>query len=150
MFDGRGVDNLNSTIMKLLMIYMTDFSFIPTIKTIESAEDFSEEKEYKNIQAAFIHVEKEDEENETAVKKKLLKNLKWIAGKNNTKKIILHSFAHLSESKAEPEFTKTLFDNIDERLTSSGFEVAQTPFGYFLDLKVNAPGYSLARVFKNI
>ncbi|MCK4679141.1 MAG: hypothetical protein KAT48_13490, partial [Bacteroidales bacterium] len=107
--------------MKLLMIYMTDFSFKPTIKTIESAEDFSEEKEYKNIQAAFIHVEKEDEENETAVKKKLLKNLKWIAGKNNTKKIILHSFAHLSESKAEPEFTKSLFDNIDERLTSSGF-----------------------------
>jgi len=136
--------------MKLLMIYMTDFSYKPTIKTIESAAEFSGEKEYKNIQAAFIQVEKEDEENETAVKKKLLKNLKWIAGKNNTKRIILHSFAHLSESKAEPEFTKSLFDNIDERLTSSGFEVAQTPFGYFLDLKVNAPGYSLARVFKNI
>lgn len=136
--------------MKLLMIYMTNFSFNPTIKTVESAEDFSEEKEYKNIQAAFIQVEKEDEENETAVKKKLLKNLKWIAGKNSTRKIILHSFAHLSESKADPEFTKSLLNNIDERLTNSGFEVEQTPFGYFLDLKVDAPGYSLARVFKNI
>ena len=132
------------------MIYMTNFSFNPTIKTVESAEDFSEEKEYKNIQAAFIQVEKEDEENETAVKKKLLKNLKWIAGKNSTRKIILHSFAHLSESKADPEFTKSLLNNIDERLTNSGFEVEQTPFGYFLDLKVDAPGYSLARVFKNI
>jgi hypothetical protein len=112
--------------------------------------DYTEEKKFENIQAAFIQVEKEDEENETAVKKKLLKNLKWIAGKNNTKKIILHSFAHLSESKAEPEFTESLFNNIDERLVNSGFEVEQTPFGYFLDLKIDAPGYSLARVFKDL
>jgi len=132
------------------MIYMNSFSYNPTIKTIESMPDYVGEKTYKNVQTAFIQVEKEDEENETAVKKKLLKNLKWIAGKNNTKKIILHSFAHLSESKAEPEFTKSVFDNIAERLTNSGFEVEQTPFGYFLDLKVDAPGYSLARVFKNI
>lgn len=136
--------------MKLLMIYMNKFSYKPAIKTIESMQDFSEEKEFRNIQAVFIQVEKEDEENETAVKKKLLKNLKWIAGKNNVKKIILHSFAHLSESKAEPEFTKSLFDNINERFVNSGFEVEQTPFGYFLDLKIDAPGYSLARVFKDL
>ncbi len=136
--------------MKLLMIYMNEFSYNPTIKTIETMPDYTEEKTYKNIQAAFIQVEKKDEENESAVKRKLLKNLKWIAGKNNTKEIILHSFAHLSESKAEPEFTKSLFDNIDERLTNSGFDVKQTPFGYFLDLKINAPGYSLARVFKDL
>ena len=134
--------------MKLLMIYMNRFSYNPTIKTIELMPDFSEGKEYENVQTAFIQVEKEDEEKESEVKKKLLKNLKWIAGKNNTKHIILHSFAHLSESKADPEFSKALFDNIDERLTNSGFTVEQTPFGYFLDLNVQAPGFSLARVFK--
>jgi D-Tyr-tRNAtyr deacylase len=136
--------------MKLLMIYMNNFSYTPAIKTIESMPDYSEEKKYENIQVAFIQVEKEDEEKETAVIKKLLKNLKWITGKNNTKRIVLHSFAHLSESKAEPEFTKSLFDNVEERLENSGFEVKQTPFGYFLDLKIDAPGYSLARVFKNL
>ncbi len=136
--------------MKLLMIYMKRFAYNPTIKTIETMPDHKEEKSFENVQAAFIQVEKEDKENETAVKRKLLKNLKWIAGKNNTKKIILHSFAHLSESKANPEFTKALFDEINERLTSSGFQVEQTPFGYFLDLEVNAPGYSLARVFKDL
>ncbi len=130
------------------MIYMNRFSYNPTIKTIELMPDFSKGKEYENIQTAFIQVEKEDEEKESEVKKKLLKNLKWIAGKNNTKHIILHSFAHLSESKADPEFSKALFDNIDERLTNSGFTVEQTPFGYFLDLNVQAPGFSLARVFK--
>ena len=136
--------------MKLLMIYMNKFSYNPTIKTIETMPDHTEKKEYENIQAAFIQVEKEDEENETAVKRKLLKNLKWIAGKNNSKHIILHSFAHLSESKSEADFTKAIFDDIDERLTSSGFLVEQTPFGYFLDLQIDAPGYSLARVFKDL
>ena len=127
---------------------MNRFSYNPTIKTIELMPDFSEGKEYENVQTAFIQVEKEDEEKESEAKKKLLKNLKWIAGKNNTKHIILHSFAHLSESKADPEFSKVLFDNIDERLTNSGFTVEQTPFGYFLDLNVEASGFSLARVFK--
>jgi len=136
--------------MKLLMIYMKKFSYNPTIKTIETMSDYTGKKEYENIQAAFIQVEKEDEENEIAIKRKLLKNLKWIAGKNRTKHIILHSFAHLSESKAEPDFTKSFFDDIDERLTISGFQVEQTPFGYFLDLQIDAPGYSLARVFKDL
>jgi len=95
--------------MKLLMIYMNKFSYKPTIKTVESMPDFYKGKEYENVQTAFIQAEKEDEEKESKVEKKLLKNLKWIAGKNNTKHIILHSFAHLSESKADPEFTKALF-----------------------------------------
>jgi len=129
---------------------MKQFAFNPTIKTIDTMPDFNEGKSFENVQAAFIQVEEKDKENETAVKRKLLKNLKWIAGKNETKHIVLHSFAHLSESKAEPDFTKAMFDEIDERLTNSGFQVEQTPFGYFLDLEINAPGYSLARVFKDL
>ena len=112
--------------------------------------DCEGEISYDNVQTAFIQVEEEDKEKETAVIKKALKNLKWIAGKNNTKTIILHSFAHLSESKADPEFTKSVFNSLAERLINSGFEVEQTPFGYFLDLKVDAPGYSLARVFRDL
>ena len=132
------------------MIYMKEFSYNPTIKTIDSMPDCTEEKKCDPGASTDASAHQDGEKNETSVKKKLLKNLKWIAGKNNTKKIILHSFAHLSESKADPKFTKPLFDNIEERLMNSGFEVNQTPFGYFLDLKFNAPGYSLARVFKDL
>ena len=102
--------------MKLLMIYMNRFSYKPTLKILEDAEEIKEGQEYKNVQVAFIHAEKEDEENIKAVEKKLLKNLKWIAKKNNTNQIVLHSFAHLSESKAEPNITKELFDSVEIRL----------------------------------
>ena len=136
--------------MKLLMIYCNRFAYQPAVKALNVADINHQAASYNNIQTAFIQVEEEDEEHETEVVKKLIKNLKWICGKNNTnKKIVLHSFAHLSESKATPEFTQAFFNKIDERLTNSGYEVMQTPFGYFLDLDIQAPGFSLARVYKS-
>jgi hypothetical protein len=136
--------------MKLLMIYCTRFAFKPSVRTLEIADKNPDGASYEDVQTAFIQVEEADMEREKEVAKKLLKNLKWVCGKNNTKKVILHSFAHLSGSKADPEFTQAFFNHIQERLTSVGYDVSQTPFGYFLDLEVHAPGFSLARVFKSI
>jgi uncharacterized protein YpuA (DUF1002 family) len=135
--------------MKLLMIYCDSFAYNPTVRTLETADENAKAANFEKVQTAFIQVEAEDTEKENDVVKKLLKNLKWVCGKNNTRKVVLHSFAHLSESKAEPEFTKHIFDRVEERLKNTGYEVFQTPFGYFLDLQVDAPGFSLARVFKS-
>jgi len=136
--------------MKLLLIYCKKFGYTPTIKTVDNAPENSLPEHFENVQTAFIQVEQEDVERDKEVETKLVKNLKWICGKNQSKEIILHSFAHLSESKAEPDFTKLLFNRVEERMTNAGYEVHQTPFGYFLDLQVDAPGFSLARVFKDI
>jgi hypothetical protein len=136
--------------MKLLLIYCKKFAYTPALKTIENASSDVTSQQYEDIQTAFIHVEEEDVLKEKEAEKKLVKNLKWICGKNQSREILLHSFAHLSESKASPEFTKTFFDRIEARLINAGYTVHQTPFGYFLDLDMEAPGFSLARVFKNI
>lgn len=135
--------------MKVLLIYCKVFAYTPTLKTLEIAEVNEKPASFENAQTAFIQVEAEDIEKESQVAKKLLKNIKWVCGKNDTKKVVLHSFAHLSESKADPEFSKKVFDNLQKRLENFGYEVFQTPFGYFLDLQVDAPGFSLARVFKS-
>jgi len=138
--------------MKLLLIYCDKFAYNPKVKTLENAAEINDSKEFKKIQTAFIQVEESDEseEREKAVFKKLIKNLKWIVKKNNTNKIILHSFAHLSESKASPEFTKSILNRVQKKMENAGNEVFQTPFGYFLDLDMQAPGFSLARVFKDL
>jgi len=90
----------------------------------------------------------EDQKNASKVETKLVKNVKWLASKLNCSSVVLHSFAHLSTSKCEPEFLEQLFNRAQERLTGSGLEVSQTPFGYFLDIQMSAPGKSLARVYK--
>lgn len=134
--------------MRVLLIYCNQFEYKPTVKTLSSADEVNEGAAYSNAQAAFIQVEEEDVENEKSVKKNLRNLLKWIHRKNNPDHIILHSFAHLSNSKADPQYTKSFLNMIDDWLTERGYSVAQTPFGYFLDLKVEAAGFSLARVYK--
>ena len=134
--------------MKVLLIYCTRFEYHPTIKTLDDAEEVTEGETFEDTQIAFIQVEEKDMENEKSVTKSLRNLLKWIARKNEPKHILLHSFAHLSDSKATPEFTKYFLNKIEEWLKERDYSVSQTPFGYFLDLKIDAPGFSLARVFK--
>ncbi|MCD6328889.1 MAG: threonyl-tRNA synthetase editing domain-containing protein [Candidatus Cloacimonetes bacterium] len=134
--------------MKLLMIYSEKFAYKTSIKNLESVEKYEKEKQIENTLVGFIQVEQKDEEDISKVETKMIKNLKWAAKKNDTINIVLHSFAHLSMSKAEEGITKELFNRAEQRLKNSGYEVSQTPFGYFLDLDVRAPGRSLARVFK--
>lgn len=136
--------------MKLLLLYCKNFGYSPTVRTLDFVEEQSEPRDFETIQVAFIQAEAEDEERPAEVEKKLVKNLKWVCGKNQTRRVMLHSFAHLSESKADARFTMELFNRVAERLTGSGYEVFQTPFGYFLDLRLDAPGHSTARVFKAI
>ena len=135
--------------MKLLMIYADFFGYKTAIKNWELAEDISSADHIEKAIVGFIQVEMEDKENAGKVITKLIKNLKWLAGKNNTQKIVLHSFAHLSNSKAEPEFVSEILIQAKERLTNAGYEVYKTPVGYFFDLEIKAPGFSLARVFKD-
>ena len=136
--------------MKLLMIYCARFAYATSSKTIDSLPDIEEKREVENALVGFIQVEQEDEERVSAVETKLVKNLKWAARKNNTDIIVLHSFAHLSDSKASIEITKQIFDDSEQRLAGADYKVSQTPLGYFLHLDLQAPGESLARIFKEI
>lgn len=134
--------------MKLLIIYSEKFEYQTSKKGLENTVTISEKKIYENCIVGFIHFEEKDEENISLVETKMVKQLKWAARKNDTNRIILHSFAHLSESKGPPDKTKELFNNAEDRLNNASYEVAQTPFGYFLDLDIKAPGHSFARLFK--
>ena len=134
--------------VKLLMIYADKFFYKTSFKNLEAVEIYDESKQVKNALVGFIQVEQKDEDDISKIETKMIKNLKWAAKKNETNLIVLHSFAHLSLSKADEEITKKMFNRAEKRLNDSGYNTTQTPFGYFLDLDIQAPGKSLARVFK--
>jgi len=137
--------------MKILVMYVDEFSYSPARKNLETAVEVTEGNTFSDSILAFIHIEKEDEEYDTRSReKKLVNHLKWTARKNDCKKIILHSFAHLADSKASVEFTREIFDLAEARLRNGGYSTAQTPFGYFLDLQIKAPGHSLARIWASL
>lgn len=137
--------------MKVLTMFVDEFIYHPALKNLITEDDVSAGMSFSKAVLAFIQVEQTDEENDVKSReKKLVNHLKWVARKNHTNSIILHSFAHLSESKASPEFTKELFNLAEKRLQNADFTTAQTPFGYFLDLTIKAPGFSLARIWASL
>lgn len=134
--------------MRLLMFYADYFFCNPTVKTLDTFPDRAEPVELHNSILAFIQVEPKDLDDPKKSVTRLIKNIKWLMKKNNTKSVALHSFAHLGIKKADPEQAYVIFENAFNRLENSGYSPVITPYGYFNDLKMNMPGKSIARVFK--
>ena len=133
--------------MRVLFWYCRRFDWIPAVKSLE---DSLPAHPAENVDAvvAFIHVEPQDVQKDQAAETKLIKNAKWLARKWATQRIILHSFSHLGEQKADPELAQLLLERADKRLQNAGYTVVQTPYGYFNDLVIEAPGHPLARIYK--
>ena len=66
------------------------------------------------------------------------------------KNIILHSFTHLVDSKASPEFTHDFLGEVAGRLRRTDYNVWLTPFGYVCEWELSVYGESLAKVFKEV
>lgn len=133
--------------MRVLFWYCDTFAWNPAMKTLDDAPDAAPSTHEKAV-VAFIHVEPKDVETGSTAETKLVKNTKWLARKWDTKQIILHSFTHLGEKKAGPTEAKGLIDRVQERLKKTAYHAVPTPYGYFNDLSIQAPGHPLARIFK--
>lgn len=133
--------------MRALFWFCERFAWTPTLKTLEEAPDAAPDERSRAV-VAFIHVEPGDVAEGSSAETKLVKNAKWVARKWEVQEVVLHSFTHLGEAKADPEAAKALMDRAAERLNAAGYTAVQTPYGYFNDLSIEAPGHPLARIFK--
>lgn len=134
--------------MKLLLFYGPYFYYKTARKSLPEVEDVQKEEEVRDCVVVFFHVEEKDQDNKKSVIQKFVKNVKWLAGKFGTKNVVLHSFNHLSSSKAVPEFAREVLEEARDRLQRTGYNVINTPFGYFNEFKLHVAGDSLAKVFK--
>ena len=134
--------------MKLLLFYAHSFSYETAAKSLSTVPDVKKKESVTDAAVVFFHVEEEDREKRSKVVQKFVKNVKWLCGKFSTRDVVLHSFNHLSGSKAEPDFSKEVLDEVVERLERRDFKIMVTPFGYFNEFKIHVAGDSLAKVFK--
>ncbi|MDH3637094.1 MAG: threonyl-tRNA synthetase editing domain-containing protein [Gammaproteobacteria bacterium] len=136
--------------MKLLALFVSDFEYKPRHRTLDRADPDPEYARAADVLVALVHAEPDDAQQSGKVVTRLVKNIKWCASKNQTRHVILHSFAHLSEVRASPDAAREMLDRAQVRLESAGYAVEQTPFGYLLDLSIKVPGLPFARVFKSL
>jgi len=136
--------------MKLLMFDVNEFWYKPFSKTIKQAETRDSEWSVRDSLVIFINVESEDEPRQDEVVKKAVAHICWLARKTDRNKVVLHSFAHLSDSKSSVEFAGSTIKAIMDRLNAKWIDAEMTPFGYFLEFKIHVKGDSLAKVWKSI
>ncbi len=136
--------------MKLLLFYAHSWWYKTASKSLQYMPDIEKEEHIEKTAVIFLHAELEDEKKDKGLLEKLVKNIKWIAGKFGTKNVVIHSFNHLSSSKASPEFSEQIIKDATAKLENSGYKVICTPFGYFNEFKIHVGGESLAKVFKEL
>ena len=129
--------------MKLLMFHTKTFWYKPYNQ--DSSE--TEKTSFENCLVIFIHVEETDRDKSDVVGK-AAGNIKWLADKNKTSSVVLHSFAHLSNSKSDPETAKDMIQKISEKLKKN-LSAHIIPFRQFYEFSIHVFGPSLAKVFKD-
>ena len=135
--------------MKLLLFQAKRFYWQSFSKTLADVPEVDVSEIVTGTVVVFLHAEAEDEV-KPKLETKIVKNIKWLANKRGLKNVVLHSFTHLSGSTAAPEFAQELLNRLEERLSNTGYQVWQTPFGYFCEWELAVFGDSLAKVFKDL
>ena len=138
--------------MKLLTFQARRFAWKAFSQTLENVPQGSDAGELLETVVVFVHAQVPDEaEGERSkIFRRALKHVKWLANKREFKNVVLHSFTHLGGENASPEFAQGFLDELRERLESTGYTVAQTPFGWFCEWELSVYGESLAKVWKEI
>ncbi len=136
--------------MKLLMFQSPVFRFRPFQKTLVEIEDQHVGAEVKEVAVIFVHVEMTDLARCDQVLSRSAKNIKWLANKRGLRNVVLHSFTHLADNKAEPGFARELLEKLASRLRRGGYAVWVTPFGYTCEWELSVYGDSIAKVFKSL
>ena len=137
--------------MKLLGYQAQSFSWTPFSQTLDDAKPAPPKDQAADAVVLFMQVEANDVgENRSRVFRKTLKHIKWMANKRGIKNIVLHSFAHLGGENCEADQAQEFMSDLDERLSTTGYTVKQTPFGWFCAWELSVYGESMAKVFKQI
>jgi hypothetical protein len=132
------------------MFQTDEFWYRTFARALPEAPDLTEERAFAGAVVVFFQAEAIDEARRGSVLTKLLKNVKWLAGKFATRQVLFHSFNHLGMSHASPQFAEALIAEAMERLRSAGYDTAATPFGYLNEWRMHVRGESLAKVYKEV
>lgn len=138
--------------MKLLTFLAPRFAWRAEVQSLPEVPAAPLEGEVRDAVVVFVHAVAGDEEPEADRRalRHALKHVKWLAGKRDLRRAVLHSFTHLAGEHAPPEHARDFLDRLQARLEGAGFEVVQTPFGYSCAWDLSVHGESLAKVWKEI
>ncbi|MEK6847912.1 MAG: threonine--tRNA ligase [Nanoarchaeota archaeon] len=137
--------------MKILSLHVDYINFKPLKKALKSIADLGEkEKQGQKVGESLViltAVEKGDLVKESV--KKLVENIKDIAGQIKIKSVVLYPYAHLSSNLAAPETAEEILKETEKELKKS-FKVVRAPFGYYKEFELKVKGHPLSELSREI
>lgn len=135
------------------MFQATQFAYQPAVSLLPNTESYPRPPKGGDIVSgpaiiAYLHVEPDDMTRAPKLVTRAAKNIKWLANKAGCRQLVLHSFSHLSEEKAEPNEALSILTALKVRLENNGYDVSATPFGYSCSWTLSVQGEANAKVFK--
>lgn len=134
--------------MKNLTFFCNQFAYKldhPT-PVAESSGNIGDQEAFQNILVVFSAIEPHDSKNAII---KVASDLRKIARKNNTKKIIVNPFAHLSSNLAKPAQAIQIIDHLVETINKENeFEAKRLHFGWYKEFNIMISGKDNAQIFR--
>jgi hypothetical protein len=98
----------------------------------------------------FAAVEKGDEAEPEAAATRAAKAIAEVAEQLGVRSVVLHSFAHLFVELSTPATAQRVLAAAQTQLEVEGYNVAQTAFGWFNRIGMQAKGHPLSRVARQV
>lgn len=139
--------------MRMLLIHSDYLEYEVKDKALSKPEEISEAQKkgkLEEVLAAFMSVEKVDEQNPGEVVQKAVEEIKNVASQVKAENIFVYPFAHLSSELGKPEVALEILKGVEERLREEGFNVRRAPFGYYKAFKISCKGHPLAELSRTI
>jgi threonyl-tRNA synthetase len=132
--------------MKTLNLHCDYIKFKGLKKALKSIDDLAPEQkmegESKDCLVVLTAIEKGD--NQESVKK-LVDDVKNIAGQVKAENIVLYPYAHLSKNLGSPVSAIEILDSAEEELKKD-FNVVKAPFGYYKEFELKVKGHPLSEL----
>jgi threonyl-tRNA synthetase len=138
--------------MKTLYIHADymEFEVQKPTPVAEKIEEAQKKGRLEEVLAAFISVEKQDEDKIELVAEEAAADIADVAAKVKAERIMLYPYAHLSSDLSDPETGKKMMRAVEEKLKERDLEVMRAPFGWYKAFRISCKGHPLSELSREI
>ncbi|MEM3615827.1 MAG: threonyl-tRNA synthetase editing domain-containing protein, partial [Candidatus Methanomethylicia archaeon] len=134
--------------MRILLIHAEKFWWKVTkpvrIPIRDELTDENREGNVDNSLIAFTCIEKLDESDMENKCMKAVDEIIEVSSRINVKNIVIYPYAHLSNQLGSLENTVKALRLIVQGLMEMGYQVKQSPFGYYKEFMIHCKGHPLS------
>lgn len=138
--------------MRLLLIHSDYIEYEATKKALKSAPDLNDGEKAGRLEealCAFLTVESADEADLEGSVRKAAAEIRQVAERVGTERVMLYPYAHLSEDLAKPSAGQKALPLLEEELAGD-FEVKRSPFGWYKAFKISCKGHPLSELSRHV